>query len=165
MAAYKRPPTVPVRKKATERVPHQKHHRIFSLHSVRIKIHKTQKNSRTWRTIPQTLTFSRTKFKQIQAQCSGIHHGSQRFINESSSPNHFLCNSSMNPPLKAANSRDHKRRRIEKKKERNSKDLNRRRRRRRDYRFISGSKPRINKTESKSKVCEDSSSNLRLKHR
>jgi len=91
-------------KKATERMPHHKQFTSFSLQSVRIKILKTQKTSRTRRTIPQTLTFSRTKFNQIQAQCSEIHHGSQRFIKESSSPNHFLCNSSVNPPLKAANS-------------------------------------------------------------
>jgi len=99
-------------------MPHHKQFNSFSLHSVRIKIHKTQKSSRTRRTIPQTLTFSRTKFNQIQAQCSEIHHGSQRFINESSSPNHFLCNSSMNPPLKAANSTRSQRKKSEKKKER-----------------------------------------------
>ena len=117
MAAYKRPATVQVRGRshrihATSQTPQN----FLSLFSYN-QIHKTQKSSRTRRTIPQTLTVSRTKFNQIQARCSEIHHGSQRFITESSSPNHFPCNSSVNSPLKAANSTRSQREKSEKKKE------------------------------------------------
>jgi len=71
----------------------------------------------------------------------------------------------VNSPLEAANSNAITEERLRRKGKENSKDLNRGRRRRRNYRFIFGSKPRINKTESKPKVLEDSGSNLRLKHR
>jgi len=115
-------------------MPHHKHHRIFSLHSVRIKIHKTQKISRTRRTTSRTLTFQ----NRIQAQCSEIHHGSQRFINESSSPNHFPCNSSVNSPLKVANPTRSQRKMSEKKKEEDFKGFEPVKKKKRNHRFIFG---------------------------
>jgi len=149
MAAYKRPVTVQVKREATELTPHHKHLRIFSLHSVRVKIHKTQKSSRTRRTIPQTLTFSKTKFKHNAVKFTTV-------LRDSSTNRHHRTISSAiqawTHHWKRQTQRDHRGRRL-------------RRRRRRNYRFIFGSKPRINKTESKSKVHEDSSSNLRLKRR
>ena len=62
--------------------------------------HKPRKPQEHNEQFLQTLTFQ----NQIQAQCSEIHHSSQRFITESSSSNHFPCNSSVNSPLEAANS-------------------------------------------------------------
>jgi len=81
---------------ATSQTPHN----FLSLFSYNQNPQNSEKSQEHEEQLLQTLIFQ----NQIQAQCSEIHHGSQRFITESSSPNHFPCNSSVNSPLKAANS-------------------------------------------------------------